>query len=615
MVPLRVVAICSNIAFITYSALDGLVPIFILHSALLPLNIFRLLQIVNLVREARQAARGEISVEALLPFMTRRWIKDGEVLFRKGDPSHEMFYVRSGVIRLPEIDKRIGAGDIFGEISMFSPSKQRTTTAVSETDGELLRLSDADMLRLYYQNPRFGFHIVRLITARLIENYAAIEAAISGVGGATVRPTPSADPQPPLTGPGSGPAGSGRRRWRRTAHLLGWSSAAVLLLASGGWFLAPYVRSVLFRDAAVTTWINVATAPIRGNLDGALRPLGQRVGADGRLAVVRNLQADHGAVDRAEAEVARADARVKELRAYLAGLRQIDADWRRRTQDYAATFKRNLEIEIAGSKRELDLIVERLDLERTLAERKRTLARRGDSAQSAVDAALAEVKGLERQRAELEETLARAEERRRAAEDGVFLLTDGRNPEWAYQSHDRLRLEAAQAARELAGAEAELAKARISERAARGAFALISSSPIVAPPGSLVWSTIAGAGAAVDVGTPVAEWIDCSVMLVDVPAHDVEIGLLQPGMPANVLIEGETKLRNGTVLLTRGAASILDDTDLAATAKGRAPGLGQVIVRLEPTPKDVETCAIGAAAWVDFPQIDLIDLLRARLRL
>ena len=365
----------------------------------------------------------------------------------------------------------------------------------------------------------------------------------------------------------------------------------------------------------MTTWANVATAPIRGNLDGALPPVGQRVSADGRLAMVRNLQADRSEVDRAAAEVARAEARVAELRDHLARIRQIDAEWRRRTQDYAANFKRTLEIEIEGAKRELDFTAERLDLEQALAERKQTLARRGDGAQSTVDEALAEVMELERQRAERQKMLAHAEERLRAAEDGVLLLTDGRNPEWAYQSQDRLRLEVAQTARELDEAVAELAKARISANAARAAFELTSTSPVLVPPGSLVWSTMAGDSAAVDVGTPLAEWIDCRVMLVDVPAYDVEIGLLQPGMPANVLIEGEGHLRAGRVLLTRGAASTLDGADLAATAKGHAPGRGQVIVTLEPTPQDVDACAIGRAAWVEFPRIDLIDVLRARLRL
>jgi hypothetical protein len=179
MVPLRIIGICSNVAFISYALIDGLVPVLILHSALLPLNLLRLYQILKLVRKVREAAHGELAIDALLPFMTRRGFTAGEVLFRKGDPSHEMFYIVKGAIRLCEIDKRSTRGDILGEISMFSPTRERTTTALCETDGELLRLGDGDVLRLYYQDPRFGFHVVRLITSRLIENYATIEASMS----------------------------------------------------------------------------------------------------------------------------------------------------------------------------------------------------------------------------------------------------------------------------------------------------------------------------------------------------------------------------------------------------------------------------------------------------
>jgi biotin carboxyl carrier protein len=195
-------------------------------------------------------------------------------------------------------------------------------------------------------------------------------------------------------------------------------------------------------------------------------------------------------------------------------------------------------------------------------------------------------------RAELESTIAHTEERRQAAERSVFLAVDGKTPEWAFQCEDRVLLEVAQATRALADAEAVLAEARTSAAAARAAYELISASPIVAPPGSLVWSILARVGTAVDVGTPVAEWIDCDAIL-----------------------EGETQMRNGSVLLTRGAASILGSDDLAAIAKGHGAGLGQVIVRLEYTPEDVQDCPIGVAAWVDFPEIDVIDRLRARLRL
>jgi hypothetical protein len=43
MVPLRVVALCSNVAFLIYAGMLHLAPIFILHSALIPINAGRLL--------------------------------------------------------------------------------------------------------------------------------------------------------------------------------------------------------------------------------------------------------------------------------------------------------------------------------------------------------------------------------------------------------------------------------------------------------------------------------------------------------------------------------------------------------------------------------------------
>lgn len=48
MVPLRIVAICSNFAFITYGASLHLVPIVVLHSLLVPINLRRLSERCNL---------------------------------------------------------------------------------------------------------------------------------------------------------------------------------------------------------------------------------------------------------------------------------------------------------------------------------------------------------------------------------------------------------------------------------------------------------------------------------------------------------------------------------------------------------------------------------------
>jgi hypothetical protein len=121
-------------------------------------------------------------------------------------------------------------------------------------------------------------------------------------------------------------------------------------------------------------------------------------------------------------------------------------------------------------------------------------------------------------------------------------------------------------------------------------------------------------GAAVEPGAPAATWVDCRVLLVDTPVSDVELSLLRPGLPAEVVLEGERRARRGSLLLVRGAAATLGPRDLAALAKGRRPGLGQALVTLDATPADVEACPIGRAAFVHFPDVTMLDIVRARLR-
>jgi hypothetical protein len=45
MRPLRIMAILSNLAFITYGLLDAILPVLALHIVLLPLSVFRLNQL------------------------------------------------------------------------------------------------------------------------------------------------------------------------------------------------------------------------------------------------------------------------------------------------------------------------------------------------------------------------------------------------------------------------------------------------------------------------------------------------------------------------------------------------------------------------------------------
>src|SRR5215813_13776887 len=99
MIPLRIVGILGNLAFMAYGLGDHLYPVLILHAILLPLNCVRLIQMQTLVKKVREAANGDHSMEWLIPYMHLQSLKKG-VLFRKGDPAKEMYMVLSGSIRL-----------------------------------------------------------------------------------------------------------------------------------------------------------------------------------------------------------------------------------------------------------------------------------------------------------------------------------------------------------------------------------------------------------------------------------------------------------------------------------------------------------------------------------
>ena len=91
MVPLRVSNMISNVFFMAFGVLASDVRICLLYLLLLPINAIRLRQMLNLVKKARNAAKGETSMEWLKPFMTQRKYREGDLLCRKGGAAHEMF--------------------------------------------------------------------------------------------------------------------------------------------------------------------------------------------------------------------------------------------------------------------------------------------------------------------------------------------------------------------------------------------------------------------------------------------------------------------------------------------------------------------------------------------
>src|SRR5262245_56352543 len=170
MLPLRWVAIGSNVLFILFGYFARIYPVMILHIVLFPVNVVRLLQIYQLVWGSIGPHRNGLSFETLIPFMTKRYLRAGATLVNKGDLADRLFYLQKGILQIVELNKTLGAGSVLGEIGVFASDHRRTATVKCRTDCVIYEMAERKALELYFQNPSFGYAVLQLIISRLLEN-------------------------------------------------------------------------------------------------------------------------------------------------------------------------------------------------------------------------------------------------------------------------------------------------------------------------------------------------------------------------------------------------------------------------------------------------------------
>jgi CRP/FNR family transcriptional regulator len=102
------------------------------------------------------------TLEALWPRFRERRLRKGEVLFRAGEPGEEMFLIRTGTVivskpvtgRVEQVLSRLGAGEVFGEMSLLGDEPRRSATIQAETDVTLVSLDRESLNRFIESSPR-----------------------------------------------------------------------------------------------------------------------------------------------------------------------------------------------------------------------------------------------------------------------------------------------------------------------------------------------------------------------------------------------------------------------------------------------------------------------------
>jgi CRP-like cAMP-binding protein len=177
MIPLRWLAVASNVGFIVYGLAHPAPLMVVLHAVMLPANLWRVGQMVKLTRRVNASVADAQQLEIWLrPYMRARRHRAGSVLFRAGDVADRLYVLVEGTVELPEVGRRLQSGQMFGEIAFFAPDRRRSASARCVTPCQLMSIDEDTFRQLVYQNPDFGLEVVRLIAGRLSADVVRLSA-------------------------------------------------------------------------------------------------------------------------------------------------------------------------------------------------------------------------------------------------------------------------------------------------------------------------------------------------------------------------------------------------------------------------------------------------------
>ena len=117
--------------------------------------------------------------------LVERDVLPGEVIFREGEFSHELYLIVAGQVEIvqqrangPLTLVTLAAGEFFGDIALFG-DRPRSASAVAVDPTVLLTLSPEHFRQIVLEDPAMSFEIFRALSARI----RRFDEAMQAVGG------------------------------------------------------------------------------------------------------------------------------------------------------------------------------------------------------------------------------------------------------------------------------------------------------------------------------------------------------------------------------------------------------------------------------------------------
>jgi diguanylate cyclase (GGDEF)-like protein len=113
-------------------------------------------------------------IAAIVPFCSVQLLAEGEEVFHRGEAGDRLFLVDEGEVELRfeqrRPAKRLGGGEIFGELALITAGNRRTATAVAATPCRLIAIDRMAWRRLSGERPDLVVGMLETSCAYLVES-------------------------------------------------------------------------------------------------------------------------------------------------------------------------------------------------------------------------------------------------------------------------------------------------------------------------------------------------------------------------------------------------------------------------------------------------------------
>lgn len=389
----------------------------------------------------------------------------------------------------------------------------------------------------------------------------------------------------------------------------------LLLVALPAAFVFLGVRGFVVRNAVVTASLDVAAAPIAGDVKAVSIGLGQATEAETVAITLSDPRSDLRPLDTLTAEIERT---MRSIETY-----QESLDWYDQT---LVSLENHFDATVDAMRLDVQASIEVMAARIAAAEARvalltkalqRAQALKGTTSQASIDEAEADLKEAEAELLSLQADQRRLQQRLSFLEDSILVMDDIDDAVALAASIRALTAERHAAAHAAAELENELTALSEELQSAQQEHQLVSHSEVRVPASAVVWEIFVAPGASVAAGQPLFSYVNCTQRLTQVTVDDSTTELLRPDHQVTIYLYGEEEPIAGQVRSIYGSAGqIAQSRTLAANVREVGTTDAIVLIAMEPAgeaSRRERLCDIGRTAYVEFDGIGFLDPFINRL--